>query len=82
MTGARWNQISITEGFQRSEEMHQLRFTQLVGDFGDSSVFYSVALNVTYGRRVKKVECANHAVKLAIGLTSKHCSKTTPSTKR
>ena len=52
----------ITEGFQRSEEMHQLRFTQLVGD-GDSSVFYSVALNVTYGRRVKKVECANHAVK-------------------
>ena len=35
----------ITEGFQRSEEMHQLRFTQLVGD-GDSSVFYSVALNV------------------------------------
>ena len=52
----------ITEGFQRSEQMHKLRFTQLVGD-GDSSVFYSVALNVTYGRRVKKVECANHAIK-------------------
>ena len=43
----------ITEGFQPSEEMHQLRFTQLIGD-GDSSVFYSVVLNVTYGRRVKK----------------------------
>lgn len=52
----------ITDGFRQSEAMHKLRYLYLVGD-GDSSVFYSVANNVSYGRLVKKVECCNHAVK-------------------
>ena len=52
----------ITKKFQHSEEMHLLRYMQLIGD-GDSSVIHSVAINVAYGRHVKKVECTNHAVK-------------------
>ena len=52
----------ITEGFRKSEAIHRLRYLYLVGD-GDSSVFHSVAVNVPYGRYVKKVECCNHAVK-------------------
>ena len=39
----------ITEGFRKSEAMHNLRYLYLVGD-GDSSVFYTVATNVPYGR--------------------------------
>lgn len=46
---------TITEGFLRSEVMHGLRYMHLVGD-GDSSVFYSIATNVPYGRYVKKIE--------------------------
>ena len=52
----------ITEGFQRSEEMHGLRYMRFIGD-GDSSVFHNIVTSVTYGRHVKKEECANHAVK-------------------
>ena len=53
----------ILEGFQLSEEMHGLRYRWLIGD-GDSSVYHAVVSGVpTYGIDIKKVECANHAVK-------------------
>ena len=51
----------IVEGFSKSEQMHGLRYTGLIGD-GDSSVYSKIIENVPYGRRVKKKECANHAV--------------------
>ena len=50
-------QDMIVDGFCRSEEMHSLRYISIIGD-GDSSVEI-----VPYGRRVKKLECANHAVR-------------------
>ena len=53
----------ILEGFRLSEEMHGLRYLWLIGD-GDSSVYHSVVTGVpSYGRKITKVECANHAVK-------------------
>ena len=52
----------IVEGFNQSETMHGLRYIWMVGD-GDSSVYLSVTLNVSYGLGVHKVECANHAIK-------------------
>ena len=52
----------IVEGFSRSEQMHGLRYIGLIGD-GDSSVYSKIIENVPYGRRVKKKECANHAVR-------------------
>ena len=52
----------IVEGFKLSESMHGLRYMWMIGD-GDSSVHYSVTINVPYGRDVKKIECSNHAVK-------------------
>ena len=40
--------------------MHGLRYTGLIAD-GDSSVHRSIIDSVPiYGRRVKKIECANH----------------------
>ena len=53
----------ILEGFRLSEEMHGLRYLWLIGK-GDSSVYLSVVTGVpSYGRKITKVECANHAVK-------------------
>ena len=53
----------ILEGFWLSEEMHGLWYLWLIGD-GDSSVYHSVVTGVpSYGRKITKVECANHAVK-------------------
>ena len=53
----------IAAGFRQSENMHGLRYTEVIGD-GDSSVLHTIQTTVTsYGRDVKKVECANHAVK-------------------
>ena len=52
----------IVEGFSKSEQMHGLRYIGLIGD-GDSSVYSKIIENVPYGRRVKKKECANHAVR-------------------
>ena len=53
----------ILEGFRLSEEMHGLRYLWLIGD-GDSSVYHSVVTGVpSYGRKITKVECANHVVK-------------------
>ena len=52
----------IVEGFIESKKVHGLRYTGLVGD-RDSSVYKSVLEKVVYGRRVKKLECANHVVR-------------------
>ena len=52
----------IVEGFNQSETMHGLRYIWMVGD-GDSSVYLSVTLNVSYGLGMNKVEFANHAIK-------------------
>ena len=52
----------IAAGFKASESMHGLHYTEVIGD-GDSSVLHTVQTTVPYGRDVKKVECANHAVK-------------------
>ena len=52
----------IVQGFQLAEQMHGVRYLWFIGD-GDSSVYHAVVSNVSYGRYVQKVECANHAVK-------------------
>ena len=52
----------IVEGFSKSEQMHGLRYIGLISD-GDSSVHSKIIENVSYGRIVKKKECANHAVR-------------------
>ena len=53
----------IATGFRISEEMHDVRYTEVIGD-GDSSVLHNICTTVlSYGRYVDKVECANHAVK-------------------
>ena len=49
----------IVEGFCRSEKMHSLRY---IGIIEDSSVYTKVVEIVPYGRRLKKLECAHHAV--------------------
>lgn len=53
----------IAAGFRQSENMHGLRYTEVIGD-GDSSVLHTIQTTVVpYGKDVQKVECANHAVK-------------------
>ena len=55
--------IYIVKGFQLSEQMHGVGYMWFIGD-GDSSVYHAVVTNVpSYDRQVKKVKCANHAVK-------------------
>ena len=53
----------LVEGFRAAESMHGLRYMRMTGD-GDSSVLTNIHTNVPcWGRKVTKVECANHAVK-------------------
>lgn len=52
----------IVEGFQQSENMHNLRYLSFVGD-GDSSVFANLKEKVSYGNQIKKIECKNHVIK-------------------
>ena len=53
----------IATGFQISEEMHGVRYTQVIRD-GDSSVLHNIrTVILSYGRDIDKVECANHAAK-------------------
>ncbi|XP_063222723.1 uncharacterized protein LOC134531105 isoform X1 [Bacillus rossius redtenbacheri] len=52
----------LVQGFCESENMHGLRYKFIVGD-GDSSTYVKIQQNVSYGRHVVKMECANHAVK-------------------
>lgn len=52
----------LVEGFQKSEEMHGLRYLAFIGD-GDSSVFAQLKEKVPYGGFIKKFECKNHVIK-------------------
>ena len=53
----------IATGFRQSENMHGVRYTQVIGD-GNSSVLYIIQTTVqSYGRDVVKIECANRAIK-------------------
>ena len=68
-----WDQSSsaietdiIVEGFCQSETQHGLHYTEFIGD-GDSSVHRTLVRKVPYGTLIKKVECANHAVKCFCG---------------
>jgi hypothetical protein len=61
-TSTGMEQHIIVDGFRASEEMHGVRFKYMIGD-GDSSVYARVQKGVRYGRRVVKLECANHMVR-------------------
>lgn len=52
----------IVEGLKYLEEVHSIRCTRLIGD-GDTNLMKKVQENVSFGGRVLKVECANHAVR-------------------
>ena len=52
----------ILKGFQQSEQQHGLRYIQFIGD-GDSSVYPMLVSGVSWGYAIRKLECANHAVK-------------------
>jgi hypothetical protein len=49
----------IVEGFNCSKEQHKLRYKFIIGD-GDLSVYSRVVERCRYGRRVEKLEFANH----------------------
>ena len=64
-----WNESSsametdiILKGFLNSEQKHGLRYIEFIGD-GDSLVFPVLVSGVPYGHYIKKLECANYAVK-------------------
>ncbi|GFU63675.1 uncharacterized protein TNCV_3886981 [Trichonephila clavipes] len=44
------------------ETVHHIRCTRLVGD-GDSNTIAKCRERISYGGRILKVECANHAVR-------------------
>ena len=52
----------ILKGFQQSEQQHGLRYIRFIGD-GDSSVHPTLVSGVPWGYAIRKMECANHAVK-------------------
>ena len=52
----------ILKGFLQSEQQHVIRYIEFIGD-GDSSVFPALVSGVPYGHYIKKLECANHAIK-------------------
>lgn len=52
----------VVEGFQKSEEIHNLRYLSFIGD-GDSSVYANLKEKVSYGNQIKKIECKNHVIK-------------------
>lgn len=58
-TSSGMEQEIIVEGFNTSEKDYGLRYKYMIGD-GDSSVYSKVIQKVSYGRRVQKLECANH----------------------
>ncbi|GFY10133.1 yqaJ domain-containing protein [Trichonephila clavipes] len=53
---------SIVEGLLYLETVHHIRCTRLVGD-GDSNTIAKCRERISYGGRILKVECANHAVR-------------------
>lgn len=52
----------IVEGLKYLEEVHCVRCTRLIGD-GDTNLMTKVQENVSFGGRIMKIECANHAVR-------------------
>lgn len=52
----------IIEGLKYLEKVHNIRCTRLIGD-GDTNLMKKIKENVSFGGRVLKVECANHAVR-------------------
>ena len=52
----------ILDGFRNCEEQHGVRYIEFIGD-GDSSVYPTLISNIPWGYAIKKLECANHAVK-------------------
>lgn len=52
----------IVQGFKRSVESHNLKYSKIIAD-GDSSVYAKIQTDVDYGRDVLKIECTNHAIK-------------------
>lgn len=52
----------IVEGMKYLEENHNIRCTKVIGD-GDTNLMSNIQDSVSYGRWVKKIECANHAVR-------------------
>ncbi|GFQ67039.1 yqaJ domain-containing protein [Trichonephila clavata] len=52
----------IVEGLLYLETVHHIRCTRLVGD-GDSNTIAKCREKISYGGRILKVECANHAVR-------------------
>ena len=65
-----WSQSScsmetdiLVSGFNTAEEMHGVCYLRVIGD-GDSSVMSNIQQHVPiWGCMVKKIECANHAIK-------------------
>ncbi|GFV37306.1 uncharacterized protein TNCV_2699931 [Trichonephila clavipes] len=53
---------SIVEGLLYLETVHHIRCTRLVGD-GDSNTIAKCRERISYGGRILKVECENHAVR-------------------
>lgn len=54
----------ILEGFQRSVEMHGVKYSTLIGD-GDSGIIKKLLTAMPYGPNIiiKKVECRNHLLR-------------------
>ena len=53
----------LVSGFNAAEEMHGVHYMRVIGD-GDSSVMCDIQQFVpVWGHMVKKIECANHAIK-------------------
>lgn len=54
----------IVDGFRQSIKMHNLIYSQIIGD-GDSSVIKKIQLSKPYGKDiiVKKIECTNHILR-------------------
>ena len=52
----------ILDGFRNCEEQHGVRYIEFIGD-GDSSVYPTLISSISWGYAIKKLECANHAVK-------------------
>ncbi|GFT39099.1 yqaJ domain-containing protein [Nephila pilipes] len=53
---------AVVEGLIYLENVHHIRCTRLVGD-GDANTIAKCKERVSYGGRILKVECANHAVR-------------------
>ncbi|CAG5000282.1 unnamed protein product [Parnassius apollo] len=62
----------VVEGFQKSEEIHQLRYLH--------SMFAKLKEKVSYGNIIKKIECKNHVIKNYTSALYKVCKRriTTP----